>query len=228
MSYADYEPLLSVARNLDKAKPVAKEVMARYQGILPDGLLEFWARHGNQLVFGDGYIQMCDPALFEPVISSWFDGDPEFEPDRLIVYGLGYSGDLMICDGSTHNISVDVQGSEFRRDRFNSPPKTGENYLDFFLAHVFKLGTVTPRFIDKNDIFNEAVTKHGPLAQGEMFTWVPPLQLAKMGNRIEKVDAEVQISILQELGPLKYIADKFTDDGIYMGTEFKRFIGPQR
>lgn len=227
MPYADYEPLLSVARNLAEAKPVPENTISKYRDIIPDGLLEFWARHGNQLVFGDGYTQMCDPGMYAPVIEAWFESDPDFEPRKLVVYGLDYSGTLLISDGTLNDLAIDVQGSEFKRYKFNPPPKTGENYLDYFLAHVFKLGTVTPRYIDKHDIFTEAVAKHGPLTRGQMFTWMPPLQLANSGNKIEKVDAEVQISILQELGPLKYIADKFTDDGIYLGTEFKRFIGPQ-
>lgn len=226
MPYADYEPLLAHARNLDGAKPVPEAEIARYRGVLPDGLLEFWARHGNQIVFGDGYIQMCDPATFAPVILDWFAGDPEFDPQRLVVYALGSFGQLNMCDGTTREFGVYPQLGEFTTGKFNPPP-TGENYLDFFLAHVLKLGTVTPRFIDKDDRHTEAVAKHGPLSQGEMFTWVPALQIAKKGNRIEKVDAEVQIAILQEFGPLKYIADNFTDDGIYLGTEFKRFIGPQ-
>ncbi len=226
MPYADYKPLLAHARNLEKAKPVPEAEITPYRGILPDGLLEFWARHGNEIVIGDGYRQLCNPRTFAPFVSEWFEDDPEFEAARLIVYGLDYSGSLLICDGTTNSMDINTQGSEFTSGQFNPPP-TGENYLDFFIAHVLKLGTVTPRYIDKDDIFTEAVAKHGPLSQGEIFTWVPPLQLAERGNEIEKVDAEVQIAILQELGPLKYIADTFTDDGIYMGTEFKRFIGPQ-
>jgi hypothetical protein len=226
MPYSDYEPLLDHARNLDAVKPVSADKIAPYVDILPEGLLEFWTRHGNELVFGDGFIQMCDPTTYSSSIEEWFRGDPEFDPQSLIAYGIGYSGTLLISDGTLNVISIDVQGSEFRRDKFN-PPRTGENYLDYFISQIFKRGTVTKRFIDKNDIFTEAIAKHGPLSPGEMFTWVPALQLAKSGNKIEKVDAEVQISILQELGPLKYIADKFTDEGIYMGTEFKRFIGPQ-
>ena len=226
MPYADYEPLLAYARNLDTAKPVPEAELGRYRGILPDGLLEFWARHGNQLIFGDGYCQMCDPATFAPVIQDWFEGDPEFDPQRLVAYGFHSFGQLMLCDGTTTSYGVYPQLAEFTAGKFNPPP-TGENYLDFFLAHTLKLGTVTPRFIDKDDRHTQAVAKHGPLSQGQMFTWVPALQIANQGNRIEKVDAEVQISILQDFGPLKYIADSFTDDGIYLGTEFKRYIGPQ-
>lgn len=226
MPYTDYEPLLAVARNLDSARPVPEAEIARYRGVLPDGLLEFWARHGNQLVFGDGYSQMCDPATYAPVIQEWFEGDPEFDPQRLVVYAVGSFGQLSMCDGTTREFGVYPQLGEFTTGKFNPPP-TGENHLDFFLAHVFKLGTVTSRFIDKDDLHTKAVAKHGPLAQGEMFTWVPALQIAQRGNKIEKVDAEVQIAILQEFGPLKYIADNFTDDGIYLGTDFKRFIGRQ-
>lgn len=226
MPYADYEPLLAVARNLDSTRPVPKAEIAQYRGILPEGLLEFWARHGNQLVFGDGFVQMCDPATFAPVVKDWFEDDPKFNPNRLIVYAMGSFGQLIMCDGTATSYNVTPQLSEFTEGKFNPPP-SGEDYLDYFLAHVLKLGTVTPRYIDKYDRHNDAVAKLGPLGQGEMFTWVPALQIAKEGNKIEKVDAEIQLSILQELGPLKYIADNFTPDGIYMGTEFKRFIGPQ-
>jgi hypothetical protein len=227
MPYSDYEPLLAHARNLDTVTPVPEAGIAPYRDILPDGLLEFWARHGNQLVFGDGFIQMCDPATFAPVVQDWFEGDPEFDPRRLVVYAMGGFGDLMMCDGTKTHYNIHTQRSEFTATNFNPPP-TGENYLDFFIAHALKLGTVTPRYIDKDDLHNESVAKLGPLSQGEMFTFVPALQMASVKNRIEKVDAEVQISILQDLGPLKYIADNFTDAGIYMGTEFRRFIGRHR
>lgn len=226
MPYADYEPLLAVARNLGDARPVPEAEIVRYRGILPEGLLEFWARHGNQLVFGDGFIQMCDPATFAPVVNDWFEGDTQFDPDRLIVFAIGSFGQLEMCNGSLTNYSITPQLSEFTEGKFNPPP-SGENYLDYFLAHVLKLGTISPRYVDEYDQHNEAVANLGPLSRGEMFTWVPALQLAKRGNRTEKVDAEVQLSILQELGPLKYIADKFTPDGVYLGTEFKRYIGPQ-
>ena len=226
MPYSDYEPLLAYASNLETASPVPEEELARYRGLLPEGLLEFWRRHGNQLIFGDGFMQMCDPATFDPVIRDWFEGDPEFDPERLVVYAMGSFGDLHMSDGTTMSYSVHSQLGEFTAGRFN-PPSTGENHLDFFLAHALKLGTVTPRYIDKGDLHSKAVAKYGPLSQGQMFTWVPALQIAKQGNRIEKVDAEVQISVLQDFGPLKYIADKFTDDGIYMGTDFQRFIGRQ-
>jgi hypothetical protein len=227
MPYSDYEPLLAYASEISKTTPVSQSVAAHYRGRLPDGLLEFWLRHGNEFAFGDGYSQMCDPETFSPVIKNWFEGDQEFHHSNLIVYGYSSFGSLFVCDGTNNLGTIHSSQSNFQY----APFKSGSNVdrdLDYFIASTLKLGTVKPRFIDKNDLHNRAVAKHGPLAQGEMFTWVPPLQLAKSGNRIEKVDAEVQISILQELGPLKYIADKFTDDGIYMGTEFKRFIGPQR
>ncbi|WP_105383823.1 GAD-like domain-containing protein [Neorhizobium alkalisoli] len=226
MPYSDYEPLLAHARNLDSATPVREAEIAPYRGILPDGLLEFWARHGNQLVFGDGFVQMCDPATFAPVIRAWFEGDPEFDPQRLVVYAMGGFGSLYICDGTKIHHNIHTQSSEFTAMKFNPPP-TGEDYLDFFLSHALKLGTVTPRYIDDDDLHTEAVAQHGPLSRGEMFTWVPALQMASVGNRIEKVDAEVQISILQDFGPLKYIADNFTPVGVYMGTEFRRVIGPR-
>ena len=77
MPYIDYDPLLAHARNLDSAKPAPEVEIARYRGVLPEGLLEFCARHGNQIVFGDGIMQMCDPATFAPIIQDWFEGDPE-------------------------------------------------------------------------------------------------------------------------------------------------------
>lgn len=226
MPYSDYEPLLPFARNLDTAKPVPEAEAGRYRGILPDGLLEFWVRHGNNIVFGDGYMQMCDPAVFAPIIRDWFEGDPEFEYSKLPVFARSSIGNLYLCDGSLEAYAIYAQLGEFAHGPY-VPPPTGECHLDFFLAHQLKLGTVTPRYIDEYDTHTEAVAKHGPLAPGEMFTWVPALQIAKEGNRIEKVDAEVQLAILQELGPLKYITMNFTEDGLYLGTEFKRYIGPQ-
>ncbi len=226
MPYSDYEPLLAHARNLDTAVPVPESRIAPYRGILPDGLLEFWAKHGNNLVFGDGYMQMCDPSTFAPILKDWFKGDDEFDPDRFAIYAIGSFGRLAMSDGTKNDYSIEVQRSVFDHGNFNSPA-SGEDYLDYFISHILKLGTVTRRYVDDDDLHNEAVAKYGPLAQGEMFTWVPALQIAKEGNRIEKVDAEVQLAILQELGPLKYITMNFTEDGLYLGTEFKRYIGPQ-
>jgi hypothetical protein len=145
-----------------------------YDGILPEALLRFWAEHGRGS-YMSGAFWICDPRPFIPVLGDIFDGDPEFDPRRMSVVGYTAFGTLLIWDRVKKQISVDLMLSTVH----NVPEeKRIDNRTRQPFSDGFTIGTFITGMKDFDEtLFSPALKRLGRLGDGEIYGFVPALQL---------------------------------------------------
>lgn len=231
MSYAHYSQLLDAAVDLDASQPVPEPEIARFDGLLPEGLQEVWRCHGNRLVFGDGRLRLCDPRPVQAVLAPWFRGDPELNLARLVPYAISSLGHISLTDNALRSILLSPASSQLSIGAFQPSP-AGETDLDFFLARGLVARSKTVAGLKGDDLHTQGVARHGPIGRGEMFDWDPALQLAKQvsetgKSKLNKFNALERIAYLRDLAPLElHRMFKNVFEAVpYGGETFVRFVG---
>ena len=231
MSYDHYASVLREAIDLEAGQPVPEAEIARFDGLVPEGLQEVWRRHGNQLVFGDGRLRLCDPRALLEVLAPWFQSDPELDSARLVPHAISSLGRISLTDNSFRSIMLSPSSSQLSIGEFQSSP-TGETDLDFFLARGLAARSKIVAGLKGDDLHTQGVARHGPIGPGEMFDWDPALQLAKHWSetgksKLNKFNALERIAYLRDLAPLelhRVFKDVF-EAVPYGGETFVRFVG---
>ena len=230
MSYDHYAALLRQAVDLDAAQPVAEAEIARFDGLVPAGLQEVWRRHGNQLVFGEGRVRLCDPQAVQTVLAPWFEGDPQLDIARLVPYAISSIGHISLTDNSLRSIMLSPSSSQLSIGGFQPSP-SGETDLDFFLARGLSGRAKGVTGLKGGDLHTQGVAKNGPIGPGEMFGWEPALQLDKKRKaKLTRFVALERIAYLRDLAPLE-LHRSFRDvfEAVpYGGETFVRLIGPRQ
>lgn len=234
MSYAHYSQLLDTAVDLDAGQPVPEPEIARFDGLVPEGLQEVWRRHGNQLVFGEGRVQLCDPRVLQDALAPWFEGDPELDLARLVPYAIGSVGDILLTENTLRSMCIHTSMSRLSIGRFN-PPSSGATNVDFFLAHALSSRCEDFAAGAADDLHVNCVARHGAPALGEMLGWEPALQLAEQvsetrKSKLKTFNALERIAYLRDLAPLelhRMFKDLF-EAVPYGGETFVRFVGRPR
>lgn len=227
MSYDHYLPILAYVTNPADAMPMPEAEIARFAGLVPDGLADVWRRHGNRLSFADGRVQLCDPVAMQARLAPWFSGDPEFDIARMVPYAYSSSGDILLTNGTLETFSIALPASEFKTGRYNPPP-AGAPEIDFYLAHSLNV-YLDAAFIEMMgfDLHAESAAELGALAPGEIFTYSPPLQQMAEGSTLVKAPILETIENIQASGPLE-LHRTFNDEleaARYQGQTFVRTIG---
>jgi hypothetical protein len=185
----------------ERAHKVPDSEIAIYAGAVPDALLRFWADHGRGSYL-NGAFWICDPHPFGPVLGEIFSGDPEFDPRNMTVVGYSAFGTLLIWDRAKKQVSVNLQMSTV----FNVPEAkrintaTGQPFSDDFTVGTFVTGM---EYYDE-PLFSAALQRLGRLDDGEIYGFVPALQLGgafAVGNlhRVRVVEHAGFIAQLQRL-----------------------------
>ena len=231
MSYDHYASVLREAVNLDAGQPVPEPEIARFDGLVPEGLQEVWRRHGNQLVFKEGRVQLCDPRAVQAVLAPWFECDPELGLAQIVPYAITSLGDILLTENTLRSIFIHTSMSHLSIGRF-SPSPSGETDLDFFLAHA--LSSECEGFVawEGDDLHADGVARNGAPALGEMLGWDPALQLAEQvsetrKSKLKTFNALERIAYLRDLAPLelhRVFKDVF-EAVPYGGETFVRFVG---
>jgi hypothetical protein len=152
------------------SEPVDAATLAKFQGRLPDSLLEFWRTHGF-CGFKEGLFWVTNPEVHEPDMQKWF-GDIKGVEYCFIIARTAF-GKLYLWNkyaGASHTL-VDPsrgwlhQGEESKKD-------IAQGRADQCLEAFFQAQELEAQDIrDKNGqpLFALVLEKLGPLARDEVF-----------------------------------------------------------
>ena len=174
----------------------------RFRDRLPRKILDFWRDHGWGS-WNNGCLWMCDPTPFDAILGDLFEGDPKYNAENMTVVAYTAVNDLRIWDRRGHTMLVNLRVS----DCFAQPPsaltdpETSKPFShDFLVGMMIKNAIENPR-----SLYQRATRRWGPVGRGEVFAFVPALQLGGE-NSVEnliKVSALEHMSFLSQLEPLK-------------------------
>lgn len=225
MSYRHYEAVLRRADTSQNTHPMPETEIARYDGRVPAGLQEVWRRHGTALTFGGGRIQLCDPHIMQTVLAPAFEGDPEFDIDTLVPYAFDSLGNILFTDNTLRDLMLRTFDSVFTAFRFHGD----ETDPDFFLARALEQGSKHLSALDEDDdLHADCVAQCGSLVSGEVYGFVPPLQIGDGTNaRFERFAAPERFAYLLNLGLVKYhrVFRNVFEAAEFGGEPFIRYIG---
>jgi hypothetical protein len=158
----------------ERARKVPDTEIADYVGVVPEALLRFWFEHGRGS-YQQGAFWICDPRPLVSVLDEIFRGDAEFDPRQMTVVGYTAFGTMLIWDRAKKQVSVNLLTSavssvlESKRIDVN----TGKPFSD-----DFTIGTFITGMKDYDEpLFASALKRLGRLDEGEIYGFVPALQL---------------------------------------------------
>lgn len=187
------------------ASPLSPDALRALSGKLPPGLLQFLSEIGAS-VWLEGRFQFCDPLKYRSVVKTLLRGDLQFDPERTLVYGYTAFGELYLWN------------EEFQALEINLPllwavaPVTEPNWepRDPDIVLASRLSVLhAPHAGDWNEdspsapfMFKRVRKALGPLSQGEVFAFVPALELAGVAraDNVQRTRALEQFAILAQLG----------------------------
>jgi hypothetical protein len=167
----------------EDVQPMMQSYAETYHGRLPRELLRFWVDHGVGS-WKNGRFWLCDPALLRPVIDEIFAGDPEFHPDDLPAFAYeAFGSKLYLWHPQKKVVYVNMMDGQvltLPEDALTSK-QTGKYYSDGFTmgAQVSGLLYEDEAWSDQDGekLFEPALKRLGRLAPGEIYGFVPALQL---------------------------------------------------
>jgi hypothetical protein len=165
----------------EHAQRAAPDEAARYADRVPSALLRFWMERGRG-AFEQGKFWICDPAPLQPVLDEIFGGDPELDPVDMTVVGYSAFGDLKVWHRRRRTVGIHLLVSHV----FVVPEsgwhdrKTGLPFSEDFSIGCqltdFQYGPLH-HDADGVDLLPQAIERQGLLAPGEIYGFVPALQL---------------------------------------------------
>ncbi|EKT4523557.1 DUF1851 domain-containing protein [Pseudomonas putida] len=173
--------------------------ISRYEGILPDQLLQFWAEHG-WCGYGEGILWMVNPQEYENVLASWMQSSALEMTDTYHVIARSAFGDLYLWgEKSGPSLCIFCNVSRYTYDPAERSPHAMNRAFRSFLL------SFDQAYLDFNDLFDSAKEKLGVLRPDEMYGFVPALQLGGPASIeiIEKVKAIEHLMFLSQLDALR-------------------------
>jgi len=179
-------------------REVPPSSIQRYQGILPNQLLEYWREHG-WCGYGDGIFWMVNPQDYDSVVESWLEGTKLANVDKYHVIARSAFGDLYLW-GETSGASLKIT-SILSRYSVHESIYTGDRMDAGVRAFMVSKRVDTN---DYGDLFKPARKKLGPLHPDEMYGFTPAIMLGgpdKLEN-LEKVKIVEHLIFLSQLTTL--------------------------
>jgi Uncharacterized conserved protein len=174
-------------KDLQKA---AESRLNEYSNRLPGSILELWRDFGFGS-YGNGLIRLVDPDEYNETLYTWLGKKNEKRiPIALSAFGelffyrdLG-SGEEDVSMLNVHYKSIDVCVWSLN---------------DFFNDYLCDDDIIND--ILRQELFQQALQKYGPLTSGEIYSFVPALALggAAEVEFIQKVNALVHLEILFQM-----------------------------
>ena len=176
-------------KNFTPDSPLIKptqEVLAYYEGILPEALLDFWKEYGFGN-YGKGLIKVINPLEYKDNLYEWLGREDKSKvPIMMSAFGeLFYYRKLTEVDD-------DVSVLDIHYRRINVCAYSFNGFIDFISdEEVYKE-------LLREALFNEAMDKLGPLKSNEIFMFAPALSLggAEELKYIDKGDASTHQQLL--------------------------------
>ena len=178
----------------DKAlEKASAEHVNKYRGHLPEALLELWQTHGFGF-YGDGLIQLIDPDRYRDNLWGWLMRE---EPDmERLPIALGAFGEVFYYRKLSDDGDEDVS--------YLNPHTSEGDCLIWSLPDFFNQWCCDNENIAtllQPDRVRQAAQTQGPLADNEIYYFVPALRLGGSGgmNTVARGDAAVQLDLLLHL-----------------------------
>lgn len=172
--------------------------ISRYQGVLPDALLQLWAEHG-WCGYGEGLFWMVNPQEYDSVVTNWIQGSALEKNDTYYVIARSAFGDLYLWgENSGPSLCIFSNVSRYTYDPVERSPKAmGRAFQSFLLSF-------DRDYLDFNELFNAAKESLGVLGPDEIYGFVPALQLGGSAKieHIERVRTIEHLILLSQLGEL--------------------------
>ncbi|MCG6035764.1 DUF1851 domain-containing protein [Acinetobacter baumannii] len=197
------------------SETVSEEIIKKYQGKLPNQLLEYWKAYGFS-GWGNGLFWFVNPEDYQDVLDAWLE-HVELPPhEEYFVIARTAFGDLSVW-GTIHGQCFTI--SPLMNQIFPSMEIMGKDEGDL-LIRIF-MSSKEKRFINIKDyknkpLFDRAVKKYGELNKNEMFGFEPALILggeAKLEN-VRKLPIISHLQFLASLDTPRMMLDigKFVDE----------------
>lgn len=138
-------------------------LLKKYQGILPQNLLDFWKKYGFGN-YGDGFFKIIDPDEYKDNLNEWLCGESS---DRIPIMLTGF-GNIIYY----RKISEDVDDVCMVNIHYRNTMLCAYSFEDFF--NFFFSDEETEEILNKK-LFNEAIKKLGKLEEKEIFYFAPAL-----------------------------------------------------
>lgn len=155
--------------------PVAPDVIAAWEGILPPIVLDFWRNHGIGTLQG-GLMRLCLPGDFDGLLSQIFHADKDFSHKDCHVIGHSPFGKLIVWSARHWLVEVDLTLSRIVCNGLVNPEKKRDENST---ALVYLLGHPPDGLDIENEagkrIYVSALKKLGPLEAGQVYGFAPAL-----------------------------------------------------
>jgi hypothetical protein len=149
----------------------------RYQGRIPYGVLELWDEIGIGL-FWEGYFQLCDPAVYQPIINAIFEKDEQIRGERTHAIGFSAFGELITWNEDHRDVLIDlVNGQVSCRWLLNDKEGIDPNIT--ILTNLLLADNAAFDVVDAEGkgLFKSAQSTLGNLKMGQIYGFKPILAL---------------------------------------------------
>lgn len=197
------------------SEKVSEETIKKYQGKLPNQLLEYWKAYGFS-GWGNGLFWLVNPEDYQDVLDAWLEHVELSPHEEYFVIARTAFGDLSIW-GTIHGQYFTI--SSLMNQIFPSMEVMEKDEGDL-LIRIF-MSSKEKRFIDIKDyknkpLFDRAIKKYGELNKNEMLGFEPALILggeAKLEN-VRKLPIISHLQFLASLDKPRMMLDigKFVDE----------------
>jgi hypothetical protein len=190
--------MLSLQHFVDTYRPspdvqrADRELLFKYSKLVPASLLQLWEKVGFGS-YGDGQIWIINPEEYNELLRGWLMLDEE-DPTRipLAISAFGHIFYYRRLTDTDEDISV-----------INPHYSTGDvltwSLDDFFNDYLCDAEAANEAL--QIALFQDAVSRYGPLEKGQMFIWTPAIRLggSESVEHLTKGNALIHLDILLQL-----------------------------
>lgn len=192
------------------ARLVPSNKLAYYRGKLPNRLIEYWSAYGLA-GYGKGLFWMTEPDDYSEVLNAWLHGTEFYGKDRYYVIGRSAFGELFIW-GTKTGPSLTIVSNNAMILPSDKSDQIGDGRADSMLSNWFastRRSSLDEDGDDGRPMFERALKALGPLAEDEMYGFVPALVMGGPGrlDHLKKVKVVEHLMFLAQLGDPEIMLD---------------------
>lgn len=160
------------------------EIISKYEGVLPNELLEVWKKYGFGTIL-DGYLKIINPDEYSEVLDMAFDGQCVAIPIFVTAFG-----DIFILEEGRYIIAVKIKNGTIE----GVPGGFKYFWEDLENDDIDEINNEIGKY-------KEAVAQFGELEFDECFGYTPLLGLggSEKTENLEKVNTKVHIELIAQL-----------------------------
>ena len=176
------------------------EIIAKYEGKVPDSLIELWKTHGLGK-YNNGLLEIVNPDDFNDTLWMYLGREVEY----YVPFATSAFGELfyyrLLTDPEDleegDEVVEDVCVVEIHRRVINTCAWSLDEFFNDYLCNPEVMSDLLRR-----ELFEQAIEKIGSLAKNEVFYFVPALCIggAEALEFVEKGNIQIHLEILFDLG----------------------------